>query len=476
MRLSQIAVADSSSKSSARERLEAFLDGRRKAGPPEDVGAFEQQMHALFMAAEAEAMGRELSKFDLDAPEILVDGVPHRRVLRCRQTYQAASGKVMVERSLYSTRKDGERAVSPMEVRAGIIEGYWTPLAAKQAIWAVGHLVPRECAEMFEVMGGMKPSRSALDVLPKDVSERWEVCRPQFEAMLRMEETVPKEAAVVAVSLDGVLVPMKDGDRQAKRRRAGAEERPERGPSGYQEVGCGTVTLYDRSGKPLRTVRVARMPESKKPTLKKALGQELAAIRRQRPDLKLVKVADAARDNWDFLSHQLPKGHEVIDFYHATAHLQAALEAAYGEASQKAREQGAKLRDVLLEDPGGVDRVIRALVHLRDRHRRRKKIATELVFFRRNRHRMHYAEMAAGGLPIGSGITEAACKTLVTQRLKRSGMRWRHDGGQAILTIRAWTQSGRFDRAWALFAETYKQEAALPGNIIPMPKRVVVSV
>ena len=72
-------------------------------------------------------------------------------------------------------------------------------------------------------------------------------------------------------------------------------------------------------------------------------------------DLKLVKVADAARDNWDFLSHQLPKGHDVIDFYHATAHLQAALEAAYGEASQKAREQGAKLRDVLLEDPGGVE-------------------------------------------------------------------------------------------------------------------------
>ena len=50
---------------------------------------------------------------------------------------------------------------------------------------------------------------------------------------------------------------------------------------------------------------------------------------------------------------------------------------------------------------------------------------------------MRYATFARGNMPIGSGIVEAACKTLVTQRLKRSGMRWRHIVGQAILTLRA---------------------------------------
>ena len=57
---------------------------------------------------------------------------------------------------------------------------------------------------------------------------------------------------------------------------------------------------------------------------------------------------------------------------------------------------------------------------------------------------MDYAEAAQRGLPIGSGVVEAACKTLVTERLKRSGMRWREAGGQAILTLRGWASEWPF--------------------------------
>jgi hypothetical protein len=67
---------------------------------------------------------------------------------------------------------------------------------------------------------------------------------------------------------------------------------------------------------------------------------------------------------------------------------------------------------------------------------------------------MRYAQTKARPLPIGSGVGEAACKPLVTQRLKRSGLRWRHEGGQGILTFRALVQSGRFDHGWQLLAQT----------------------
>ena len=89
-------------------------------------------------------------------------------------------------------------------------------------------------------------------------------------------------------------------------------------------------------------------------------------------------------------------------------------------------------------------------------HPRRKAIATELGYFRGHRHRMRYAQMTARDLPIGSGIVEAACKTLVTQRMKRSGMRWRHEGGQAILTFRRSYKGAIQCRLGACLADLYQ--------------------
>ena len=81
---------------------------------------------------------------------------------------------------------------------------------------------------------------------------------------------------------------------------------------------------------------------------------------------------------------------------------------------------------------------------------------------------MHYAELKAKGFMIGSGLVEAACKTLVTQRLKLSGMRWSVPGAQAILTPRGWDQSDRFDQAWALVAATFQVDVMVLANVIAL--------
>ena len=153
----------------------------------------------------------------------------------------------------------------------------------------------------------------------------------------------------------------------------------------------------------------------------------------QRPDLQLVKIADGANDNWTFLSRVLPEGVELIDFFHAAQHLSDAFDAAYGANAPKAVAQFEKYRHLLRYDDDGVAQVIRALRHLRSKHPECERIAQVLGYFRNNRHRMGYAEAKDQGLPIGSGVVEATCKTLVTERLKRSGMRWSERGGQAIL-------------------------------------------
>jgi hypothetical protein len=356
----------------------------------------------------------------------------------------------------------------PLELRAGIIEGAWTPLAAKQATWVVAHLTPQEGEELFDLLGNMTPSKSTLDRLPKALSGHWETQRPHFEATLRRQEALPNEAVTMAVSLDGVMAPMKDGQRDAKRTQARAQGKSPSGPAGYQEVGCATVSYYDRQGERLCTRRMARMPEPHKATLKQQLTAEVMGALIQRPDLQVVKVADGASDNWSYLGETLPFGGEVLDFYHATEHLGAALGAAYGEGTRPYQARWETLRTVLRDAPQGVDKVIGALERLRTRYPRRQALHKALAYFREHRHRMRYADLQAHHLPIGSGVVEAACKTLVSQRLKRAGMRWRTAGGQAILTFRALCQSDRFDRAWQLLGETYKRSVTLPRKVIAL--------
>jgi len=63
---------------------------------------------------------------------------------------------------------------------------------------------------------------------------------------------------------------------------------------------------------------------------------------------------------------------------------------------------------------------------------------------------MDYAAHIENNLPIGSGVTEAACKTLVKQRLCSSGMRWKDKGAKVIVSLRALVQSkGRWQQFWA---------------------------
>jgi hypothetical protein len=457
-----------SSDTHAMDQLQAFLRQRREAREPvADLHAFEQELHRLFVAAEREALGHELARFDLDVAAIEVEGERCHRVLRCATTYPSAAGPVRVVRSL-SRHPCGGHAVCPLELRAGIIEGSWTPLAAKQATWVVAHLTPKEGEELFDLLGNMTPSKSTLDRLPKALHGQWETQRPRLEATLRHQEDIPPEAVTLAVSLDGVMAPMKDGQRHAKRTQARAQGKSPSGPAGYQEVGCATVSYYDRHGERLCTRRMARMPEPHKATLKSQLTAEVMGALLRRPDLRVVKVADGARDNWSYLSETLPVGIEVLDCYHAAEHLDAALAAAYGEGTPTYQERVETLSTVLRDETHGVDKVIGALCRLRTRYPRRQAIHKALAYFREHCHRMGYADLRAHNLPLGSGVVEAACKTLVSQRLKRSGMRWRTAGGQAILTFRALCQSERFERAWPLLVETYKQAVALPRKVIAL--------
>jgi hypothetical protein len=453
--------------------VQAFVKDHRMSWKemPGGFAAFEKGLHERLQAYERDLIAEEMALADIDTEAIAVEGTVYRKVVRCEETYMTAAGDVRVLRTLYKDRTDeAGRAIVPMELRLGVAEGFWTPEAGKQAVWVVAQMTPKLGEELFARMGNMAPSKSSLDRLPKALSARWEDERLRFERTLREAELVPASAVSVAVSLDGVLVPMKDGGAAQKREQTAEQGQLTRGPAGYREVGVGTLSFCDANGEMLSAIRIGRMPEHKKATLKRTLGAELSAILAQRPELKLVKLADGANDNWTFLTKDLPAGTELVDFWHACEHLNKALAAVHGDGSVETQKRFSDLRFMLKEVPDGVERVIRALAYLHKKHPDKSVILATLKFFRKRRHRMHYQEARAQGLPIGSGVVEAACKTLASQRLKLSGMQWGQEGGQAILTLRGLSQSGdRFDRAWALLAATYQAEVISMRNVVAFP-------
>jgi hypothetical protein len=421
-----------------------------------DFEQFEHELHARTMAIERELLAEELARYDVTAKQIEVEGVTYRPTLSSTAPYLTTAGEIRIRRTLYCPPGRGHKSICPLELRAGVIGGYWTPRAARQGAFVMAQVTPGQSEALFEELGGMRPSRSSLDRLPKELSPHWEAHRQEWEAALRRQETVPAEARVLVMSVDGVTVWMKGGQSRAKRAQPGKHAS---GPAGHKEAGCGTVVLYDAEGARLQTVRYGRMPARHKKTLQHQLETEVASVVAVRPDLKRVLLSDGAKDNWRLLAEvdqtcgPAPKPSvEIVDFCHACDHLKKGCDAAWGESTPRSKAEFERLKILLKEEDDGAARVIRVLKYHygRARGRKRKRLKTQLTYFRNQRPRMHYAQYIRNGLPIASGVMEAACKTLVTQRLKQSGMASTQAGGQPILTLRSLIQSGRWQPAWEL--------------------------
>jgi hypothetical protein len=398
-----------------------------------------------------------LARYDVAADAVIVDGKAWRKCLAQQpKTSLSAAGPVTVARTLYRPA-DGGQCICLLELRAGILGGLYTPVLARQVASLMSHMTSDETSALCTELGIAGPSSSRCDRLPKLLSAVWESNRESWEDALRQQKVVPAEASGVAVSWDGVMVPDQDAQREAKAIREAAKKqgwsKQHSGPAGYREVGCGTVTLYDEDANRLDTVRYGRAPESKKKTLTAQLDAALASMLAGRPDLEGVALADGAEENW--------RSFERPVYGHASQHLRAAMAAYYGEKTVTGRAEYARLRIMLRDQPGGADAVMAELSRLSrkmggKRHQRRRKLLNaERTYFQSQRDRMDYAGDQARGLPMGSGVVEAVCKTLATQRLKRSGMSWR-DGKQAMLTIRSLQQSHQWTAAWALLSAHFR--------------------
>jgi hypothetical protein len=167
------------------------------------------------------------------------------------------------------------------------------------------------------------------------------------------------------------------------------------------------------------------------------------------------------------------KWQRVVDYYHAASRLTTIAEALnLNEAAAKAWAR--RMRRVLKAEPNAIHRILHSAAALKRRYGTKNKtraaeFATACSYLRRRRVWLKYHDFREAGLPIGSGVTEAACKTLFTQRVKLSGMRWKRIGLQTILTLRMLVLSGVWAKVYARTL-TPPQITAVPAQRQVSPK------
>ena len=224
---------------------------------------------------------------------------------------------------------------------------------------------------------------------------------------------------------------------------------------GWRQVMVGTIAFYDEDGERCSTIYVASAPEAGRASFFAKMEREIARVRAAHPDARYVGVADGAHDLWSWLEDY--STWQVVDFWHASEYLAAAAPAmARGEGPQARWLEDACHR--LKHESGAVEELIagfgQALDALSAKSRHREALERAASYFGNHAERMKYAFFTSMGFPIGSGVTEAACKSVVKERLCASGMRWTREGAENTLTLRALTKSaGRWNQFWQKTAQ-----------------------
>lgn len=153
----------------------------------------------------------------------------------------------------------------------------------------------------------------------------------------------------------------------------------------------------------------------------------------------------------EFMQRNFPRAECILDFFHAAEHLNDLAKAWHPQGEAQARELGRDWGQRLKQEGGQAVLTCLEALDLRGRSPTAREVHRQVAqYVRNNVHRMDYPRYRANGWPIGSGHVEAACKTVVGQRLKGSGMRWSEAGAHAVSTLRALFkgEAGQWDAFW----------------------------
>jgi len=377
--------------------------------------------------------------------DLLIDGERYRFHAAGLGTYHSLTGPLRVRRP--SFRKVGERngaTVIPLDKAAGLVERA-TPVFAERVAMGKGDGPSRDLHRQLLASHRVPPGRATLEKMGRRIGSALGARRAQIEAVARRTEKLPEGTRTIWLGLDRTSAPMEEtlpaGTPRRQRKRPRVRTPPPPVTVKYRMAYTGTVSFADAEGTLLDSFKYGATRDDGPAEVLHSMMRDVRRAMRQDAALRIVVVQDAAKEMWTLVTaalHAEPSAshwEELVDHYHAMAHLWKAAEAMEGHTRAIMDEWRASLR----ERDDAIDEIARRFEHEIARGYRpayRIAIENELTFITNNGARMKYASLRDAGFPIGSGPTEGACKSFFSVRCKRSGQRWSNAGLAATLACR----------------------------------------
>jgi hypothetical protein len=371
-----------------------------------------------------------------------------------------ADGEVRLERKYFWSKECG--GVCPADELSGVAQASVSPGAGELCcLMGIGQDFAQG-AEDLKRVAGFGVSKERLRGIVEGTAKVARIARDRGElapAWTARQAKLDGGQSRVYAGIDGVMAPTVTQKEKDKRRQKHVARRKQRQKAGvgnvkplppkrpgsdqrYKEMKIGA--FYDQA----KQRRHSFVSENDGRAFGQLLGAHAALIQLESADCSL-SLTDGAKWIWRAIVAWLTCLSAVLlDFYHLAQHVHEAARCCLGETDAARAWAAERLKDV---KAGGAKALLAGIDALAKQVRapaKKKAIRLLRQYVYRRREMLDYPAALANGWDIGSGPTEATCKTL-TMRLKRPGMKWDRDHAADMMNLIALRESGQWKAYWA---------------------------
>ena len=362
-----------------------------------------------------------------------------------------AVGPVRFERGYYCCDAC-HRGQSPHDRALDVVDTEYSPGVRRMMAVVGSDASFDQGREEMQLLAGITVTRKAVERHAEAIGgdiERREQVAIQRAVQLDLPEVGEKDIPVLYIEMDGTGVPVTAAESEGRQGKNGD-------PAHTREVKLGCVftqTKTDKEGRPVRDENSTTYAGAIEAA--EEFGRRMYTEAWERGwsrATKKVIIADGAVWIWNIADREFPGAVQVVDLYHAREHIWELAGKLFATDERQRKRWAARMQKLL--DAGKIESLVKQLrAHSAPSIDTGELLRIEAEYFERNRERMRYPRFRRQNLFVGSGVIEAACRTVIGKRLKQSGMFWTVRGANAIIALRCCRLNREFEDYWGSRAE-----------------------